>query len=164
MSDSSATKFIAPGATLGVMGGGQLARMFVHAAQRLGYATAVLDPDPDSPAGWVAHHHIRADYLDAQGLVQLAELSAAITTEFENVPASALAQLAERLARPAPRRPDVEQHRLLHRGGDQFGFEVLDGNVGHGRGSGRRREAVGRGREMAPRRLQFKFISTWSEP
>jgi 5-(carboxyamino)imidazole ribonucleotide synthase len=91
-----ATPFIAPGATLGVMGGGQLARMFVHAAQRLGYATAVLDPDPHSPAGLVAHHHVRADYLDAQGLAELAGLSAAITTEFENVPARALAQLAER--------------------------------------------------------------------
>ncbi|MFZ2987256.1 MAG: 5-(carboxyamino)imidazole ribonucleotide synthase, partial [Ideonella sp.] len=45
-------------ATLGVMGGGQLGRMFVHAAQRLGYFTAVLDPDPTSPAGRVSHHHI----------------------------------------------------------------------------------------------------------
>jgi 5-(carboxyamino)imidazole ribonucleotide synthase len=88
--------FIAPGATLGVMGGGQLARMFVHAAQRLGYATAVLDPDPGSPAGLVSHHHIRADYLDRNGLDELAELSAAVTTEFENVPAQALARLAER--------------------------------------------------------------------
>ena len=60
-----ATPFIAPGATLGVIGGGQLGRMFVHAAQRMGYCTAVLDPDPDSPAGLVAHHHIHADYLDA---------------------------------------------------------------------------------------------------
>jgi len=88
--------FIAPGATLGVMGGGQLARMFVHAAQRLGYTTAVLDPDPSSPAGLVAHHHVRADYLDEAGLDRLAELSAAITTEFENVPARSLARLAER--------------------------------------------------------------------
>ena len=55
------TSFIAPGATLGVMGGGQLGRMFVHAAQRLGYFTAVLDPDPHSPAGRVAHRHIQAD-------------------------------------------------------------------------------------------------------
>ncbi|HZT55263.1 MAG TPA: 5-(carboxyamino)imidazole ribonucleotide synthase, partial [Burkholderiaceae bacterium] len=86
--------FIAPGATLGVMGGGQLARMFVHAAQQMGYATAVLDADPDSPAGRIAHHHIRADYLDEAGLARLAELSAAITTEFENVPARALAMLA----------------------------------------------------------------------
>ena len=88
--------FIAPGATLGVMGGGQLARMFAHAAQRMGYATAVLDADPASPGGCVAHHHFRSDYLDAQGLAQLADVSAAITTEFENVPARALEALAER--------------------------------------------------------------------
>ncbi|MGK2899596.1 MAG: 5-(carboxyamino)imidazole ribonucleotide synthase [Burkholderiaceae bacterium] len=93
---AQATPFVAPGATLGVMGGGQLARMFVHAAQQMGYATAVLDPDPASPAGLIAHHHIRADYLDAQGLARLADLSAAVTTEFENVPARALALLAER--------------------------------------------------------------------
>ena len=89
------TPFIAPGATLGVMGGGQLARMFVHAAQQMGYATAVLDADPASPAGLVAHHHLRTDYLDAHGLTQLAEVSAAITIEFENVPARALETLAE---------------------------------------------------------------------
>ena len=88
--------FIAPGATLGVMGGGQLARMFVHAAQQMGYATAVLDADPLSPAGLIAHHHIRTGYLDPQGLAQLADLSAAVTTEFENVPARALELLAER--------------------------------------------------------------------
>ena len=81
-------------ATLGVMGGGQLGRMFVHAAQRLGYATAVLDPDPQSPAGMVSHHHIQTDYNDAQGLAQLASLCDAITTEFENVPAAALDTLA----------------------------------------------------------------------
>ena len=91
---AQAPSFIAPGATLGVMGGGQLARMFVHAAQQMGYATAVLDADPASPAGLVAHHHIRADYLDAAGLAELAQLSAAITTEFENVPAASLAALA----------------------------------------------------------------------
>ena len=85
---------ILPGATLGVMGGGQLARMFVHAAQRLGYFTAVLDPDPQSPAGHVSHHHIPFAYSDAQGLAQLAALCDAITTEFENVPAAALQTLA----------------------------------------------------------------------
>src|SRR5690242_7669963 len=89
--------FIAPGATLGVMGGGQLARMFVHAAQRLGYGSAVLDPDPDSPAGRVAHHHVRSAYLDDTGLAQLAQRCAAVTTEFENVPAAALRTLAMRL-------------------------------------------------------------------
>jgi 5-(carboxyamino)imidazole ribonucleotide synthase len=86
--------FIPPGATLGVMGGGQLGRMFVHAAQRLGYFTAVLDEDADSPAGLVAHRHIRTGYLDPDGLAQLARASAAVTTEFENVPAEALRTLA----------------------------------------------------------------------
>ena len=83
-----------PGATLGVLGGGQLGRMFVHAAQAMGYFTAVLDPDAHSPAGQVSHHHIRADYDDAAGLAELARVSDAITTEFENVPAAALATLA----------------------------------------------------------------------
>jgi 5-(carboxyamino)imidazole ribonucleotide synthase len=87
-------RFIPPGQTLGVMGGGQLGRMFVHAAQQMGYATAVLDPDAASPAGLVAHHHVQADYLDATGLAHLGAVSAAITTEFENVPAAALRTLA----------------------------------------------------------------------
>jgi 5-(carboxyamino)imidazole ribonucleotide synthase len=91
---ASPTPFIAPGATLGVMGGGQLARMFVHAAQQMGYATAVLDVDAASPAGCVAHRHIRTGYADAAGLAELAQVSAAITTEFENVPAASLALLA----------------------------------------------------------------------
>jgi 5-(carboxyamino)imidazole ribonucleotide synthase len=81
-------------AMLGVMGGGQLARMFVHAAQSLGYRTAVLDPDPASPAGLVSHLHVRTAYDDPAGLAQLAEHCVAVTTEFENVPAPALAWLA----------------------------------------------------------------------
>jgi 5-(carboxyamino)imidazole ribonucleotide synthase len=89
---------VLPGATLGVLGGGQLGRMFVHAAQRLGYFTAVLDPDPDSPAGRVSHHHIHTDYTDVDGLARLAGLADAITTEFENVPAPTLEHLA--VARP----------------------------------------------------------------
>jgi len=89
-------------ATLGVMGGGQLGRMFVHAAQAMGYYTAVLDPDPASPAGRVSHHHIQTDYLDEQGLAQLMQRCAAITTEFENVPAPALLTLgAHRFVAPA---------------------------------------------------------------
>jgi len=91
-------------ATLGVMGGGQLGRMFVQAAQRMGYLTAVLDPDPASPAGLISAHHIQADYLDEQGLAQLAQHSSAITTEFENVPAAALVTLASRL----PMAPSAE--------------------------------------------------------
>ncbi len=79
---------------LGVMGGGQLGRMFVHAAQRMGYATAVLCPDADSLAGRVSHHHVQTPYTDAVGLSALAGLCTAVTTEFENVPAPALAQLS----------------------------------------------------------------------
>ena len=88
---------ILPGATLGVLGGGQLGRMFVHAAQAMGYFTAVLDKDDTSPAGLVSHHHIRSAYEDPQGLAELAKLCAAVTTEFENVPAGALNQLAQSL-------------------------------------------------------------------
>ena len=81
---------VLPGATLGVLGGGQLGRMFVHAAQQLGYRTAVLDADADSPAGLVSHLHVKSAYLDAAGLAQMAQACDAITTEFENVPAQAL--------------------------------------------------------------------------
>jgi len=106
-------KPILPGATLGVMGGGQLGRMFVHAAQRLGYFTAVLDADVNSPAGRVSHHHIQAAYDDAEGLTQLAAVSAAITTEFENVPAAALQQLAAtRPVAPSADTVSIAQNRI----------------------------------------------------
>ena len=101
-----------PGATLGVLGGGQLGRMFVHAAQALGYETAVLDPDPASPAGCVSHHHVQAGYSDAAGLAELARLSDAITTEFENVPAASLTTLAtERPVAPGASAVAVAQDR-----------------------------------------------------
>jgi 5-(carboxyamino)imidazole ribonucleotide synthase len=101
-----------PGATLGVMGGGQLGRMFVHAAQAMGYFTAVLDPDENSPAGRVSHHHVRADYLDEIGLAKLCGHSDAITTEFENVPADALARIAEhRLVAPGAAAVAIAQDR-----------------------------------------------------
>ncbi|MES2244365.1 MAG: 5-(carboxyamino)imidazole ribonucleotide synthase [Pseudomonadota bacterium] len=100
-------------ATLGVMGGGQLGRMFVHAAQRLGYFTAVLDPDPTSPAGRVSHHHIQTGYSDAAGLAQLASLCAAVTTEFENVPADALQTLAAtRPVAPGAAAVAIAQNRI----------------------------------------------------
>ncbi len=110
------SRFIAPGATLGVMGGGQLGRMFAHAAQQLGYFTAVLDPDPASPAGLVAHYHVQAGYLDEAGLAQLMQRSAAITTEFENVPAAALVTLgAHRPVAPAADAVSICQDRALEK-------------------------------------------------
>ncbi|MEP6825030.1 MAG: 5-(carboxyamino)imidazole ribonucleotide synthase [Ramlibacter sp.] len=105
-----------PGATLGVMGGGQLGRMFIHAAQRMGYFTAVLDPDASSPAGRVSHHHIATGFEDGQGLAQLAACSAAITTEFENVPAASLAALAlQRPVAPGAAAVAIAQDRLLEK-------------------------------------------------
>lgn len=105
-----------PGATLGVMGGGQLGRMFVHAAQAMGYATAVLEADATSPAGQASQHQVLAAYTDEQGLAQLAGLSAAITTEFENVPAQALQALAaKRLVAPAAAAVAVCQDRAAEK-------------------------------------------------
>ena len=101
-----------PGATLGVLGGGQLGRMFAHAAQAMGYFTAVLDADADSPAGRISHHHIRTAYDDPDGLAQLASLCDPVTTEFENVPAVALAALAGQCpVAPAARAVAVAQDR-----------------------------------------------------
>ena len=108
--------YVPPGATLGVMGGGQLGRMFVHAAQQMGYFTTVLDADPVSPAGLVAHHHIQSGYLDEQGLAQLLQRCAAITTEFENVPAAALATLgAHRVVAPTADSVEICQDRALEK-------------------------------------------------
>jgi 5-(carboxyamino)imidazole ribonucleotide synthase len=101
-------------AKLGMLGGGQLGRMFVHAAQRLGYRVTVLDPDPASPAAAAADEHLRAAYDDAQALARIAETCDAVSTEFENVPAAALRALAERGCRVAPAAEAVAvcQHRL----------------------------------------------------
>lgn len=114
---SGTSRPLLPGeATLGVLGGGQLGRMFVHAAQRLGYTTVVLDPDEASPAGQVAHEHVRADYLDAAALARLAERCDALTTEFENVPADALATLAaQRPVAPGASAVAVCQDRRLEK-------------------------------------------------
>lgn len=105
-----------PGATLGVLGGGQLARMWSHAAQSMGYRTAVLDPDVHSPAGLISHVHVPTAYLDPQGLARLASECQAVTTEFENVPAQALAQLQAHLpVSPSPAAVQVAQDRGLEK-------------------------------------------------
>ena len=84
-----------PPATLGMLGGGQLGRFFVMAAHEMGYRVIVLDPDPHSPAGKIADEHLCADYNDATALERLAGQCAAVTTEFENVPADTLAYLSK---------------------------------------------------------------------
>ena len=86
---------IMPSATLGILGGGQLGRMFTIAARTMGYRVIVLDPDADSPAGRMADVHVQADYTDPDALRKLGEACAAVTTEFENVPAASLIELAK---------------------------------------------------------------------
>ncbi len=86
-----------PAPALGVLGGGQLGRMFAHAAQAAGYAVMVLDPDPLCPAAQVAQLQVGAAYDDPAGWETLAGRCLAVTTEFENVPAQALDGLARRL-------------------------------------------------------------------
>lgn len=79
-----------PGQWLGLLGGGQLGRMFCMAAQSLGYRVLVLDPAANGPAGSVADDQILADYFDEHALSRLAQRCVGVTTEFENVPALAL--------------------------------------------------------------------------
>lgn len=106
-------KPVAPGAWLGLLGGGQLGRMFTMAAQSMGYRVVVVDPGDHSPAGSVADDHLRADYLDDKALDELARRSAAVTTEFENVPAEALRRLARHcVVSPAADSVAVAQDRI----------------------------------------------------
>jgi 5-(carboxyamino)imidazole ribonucleotide synthase len=107
---------ILPGATLGVLGGGQLGRMFTIQARTMGYAVVVLDPDPLSPAGRVANRQIRASYDDEQALADLSASCQAITTEFENVPAAALDVLAHAaLVRPPVHAVATAQDRIAEK-------------------------------------------------
>ncbi len=107
---------ILPGSTLGMLGGGQLGRMFVTAARSLGYDVIVLDPDPSSPAGGLASEHIARDYDDTGALDTLAQHSAVVTAEFENVPAVTLAYLARSVpVHPSATAFRVAQHRKLEK-------------------------------------------------
>jgi 5-(carboxyamino)imidazole ribonucleotide synthase len=98
---------ILPGSYLGILGGGQLGRMFTHAAQAMGYKVCVLDPDANSPAGIVADKHIQANYTDSAALKEMASICQAASTEFENVPAKALDELESLGMFVAPRSAGV---------------------------------------------------------
>lgn len=107
---------ILPPATLGMLGGGQLGRFFVSAAHEMGYKVWVLDPDPHSPAGQIAERHLQAAYDDYAALDELAQGCAAITTEFENVPADALDYLAKFVTvRPSAAAVAVCQNRIAEK-------------------------------------------------
>ncbi len=105
---------ILPGKTIGVLGGGQLGRMFSHAATRLGYRVHIYEPDRASPAGEVSAEHTAAPYTDTERLVEFARACDVITYEFENIPVEPLWKI-EKL--PAPLRPvwqvlEVCQNRM----------------------------------------------------
>lgn len=105
-----------PATWLGVMGGGQLGRMFAHAAQMMGYKVAVLEPTRDCPAGHAADHLLSAAYTDEGALAELAAQCVAVTTEFENVPAQSLAFLAGRsFVAPAADCVSIAQDRIAEK-------------------------------------------------
>ena len=85
---------ILPGKTIGVLGGGQLGRMFAQAAQTLGYRVHVYEPLTHCPAGAVANREVNASYNDAEALMEFARGVDVVTYEFENIPAAALAVIA----------------------------------------------------------------------
>ena len=107
---------ILPGATLGMLGGGQLGRMFTTAAQTMGYKVVVLDPDANSPAGIIADQHICAKYDDETALNTLAAACDAITTEFENIPATTLASLESKtVVHPSSAALAKTQNRIVEK-------------------------------------------------
>lgn len=107
----------APGATLGILGGGQLGRMLALAAARLGLDVAVFSDEPDSPAARVAAWSVVAPYSDEAALAAFAARCAIVTYEFENVPAATARTLQAHgaIVRPGPQALEVSQDRLLEK-------------------------------------------------
>ena len=102
-----------PGAKLGVLGGGQLGRMFCVAARTMGYQTVVFDPDPQSPAGQIADLHIQAAFDDHAALDRMIDGCDAVTTEFENIPADCMRYIAaKRPIFPSPEAVETAQNRI----------------------------------------------------
>jgi 5-(carboxyamino)imidazole ribonucleotide synthase len=103
---------ITPGATIGVLGSGQLGRMFAIAARRLGYRVHTFSPDQDSPTGQVADHEVTASYDDLAAVAAFARDVAAVTFEFENVPSRTVEALGGTVVRPSGHVLHVTQHRV----------------------------------------------------
>ena len=109
-------KKILPGATLGVLGGGQLGRMFCLAARTMGYRVVVLDPDPNCGAGHIADVHIEAAYTDQAALQQMAQQCDAITLEFENIPSQSVRFIADKTTVfPVAESLEIAQNRDLEK-------------------------------------------------
>ncbi|WP_291841060.1 ATP-grasp domain-containing protein, partial [Brevundimonas sp.] len=126
---------LSPGSTIGILGGGQLGRMLSQAASRLGFNVVILDPEENSPAGRVSQGQIVAAYDDPTALTVLGRVAQAVTFEFENVPASSVATLAESgaLVAPGPRALAVAQDRVEEKtflngvGATTVDFAAVDG-------------------------------------
>ena len=110
------TKGLATGATIGILGGGQLGRMLSVAAARLGYRTHIFEPQPCPPAADVSFKHSCADYTDMNALRAFAESVDLITLEFENIPLSAYAEIAGiTQVFPPVKALEISQDRLLEK-------------------------------------------------
>ncbi len=110
------SKQILPGSTLGVLGGGQLGRMFCVAARTMGYRVVVLDPDPHCGAGHIADIHIQADYTDQAALENMAKQCDVITLEFENIPSESVRFIADiTTVYPVAESLEIAQNRDLEK-------------------------------------------------
>jgi 5-(carboxyamino)imidazole ribonucleotide synthase len=102
-----------PGATIGMVGGGQLGRMFALEARRMGYRLIVLDPGTDTPAAQFCDHHIRAPFEDLDACLELARRSDVVTLEWENADVATLRSMGEHVTiHPSPDVLEVAQHRV----------------------------------------------------
>ena len=109
-------KMILPPAWIGILGGGQLGMMLATVAKQFGYNVAILEPDLNCPAARLADRHIATSYTDPDGLHQLAELCAVVTTEFENVPATSIEQIAQITAvYPTAKAIKIAQNRIAEK-------------------------------------------------
>ena len=109
-------KIITPPQCIGIMGGGQLARMLSIAVKQMGYKVAILEPETDCPAKQFADYHIVSNYDDLNGLDQLIQKSDVITTEFENVPASSMKYLSKSIGTyPDHKIISIAQNRLAEK-------------------------------------------------
>ncbi|WP_413304321.1 5-(carboxyamino)imidazole ribonucleotide synthase [Bacillus sp. 1P10SD] len=122
----SLSKVILPGATIGIIGGGQLGRMMALAAKAQGFRIAVLEPTPDSPCGQVADVQVIGAYNSREAISKLAEMSDVITYEFENIDADTLGWLCEHATVPqGPTLLTITQDRIKEkRAIQQAGIEV----------------------------------------
>ena len=110
--DDRAGARVAPGATVGVVGGGQLGRMLAVAARRMGFEVDVLAPDATPPAAAHASRHVRAAYDDVDAVRAFAAEVDVLTFEFENVSSAALAAAADvTVVRPGPDVLHMTQNR-----------------------------------------------------